>query len=234
MNSGEQTPNPTDPTPNVPATNPSQEVNSVVANSSVKALSPAEIVAAANAAKPALPAQPLKGKTTTVGALTENNDLPPIPHGFVMNPNAHSARFERKKVAFLENLYDALTPEHTCQAIGVSLRTFYDWLKNDKNFNDAYVRVDRHLTARLARQALSRGIRGSDNLLMFMLKSRDARYRDKVQAEVDPKQLEQIVSTFVNALRKNVPNTCPHCKSDLKLDGKVREMLVGLSKGLRP
>lgn len=157
-----------------------------------------------------------------------------VEHGFIPNPNARRQGQERKKLAFLDNYNKFVTPAHTAQAIGVSVRTFYDWCKDDANFNAAFQVVDKHLTDRLIRIALSRAFRGSDNLLMFMLKARDGRFREKIAAEINQADIERIVSTLVAALRKSIPDTCPHCKVNLNLSAKVENMLASLSKGTQP
>lgn len=156
----------------------------------------------------------------------------PIHHGYVADEN-DALKTRVKKVAFLDNFNRFVTPAHTCQAIGIAIPTFYLWLHNDQAFADAYQIVERHLTDRLVRIATSRAIRGSDNLLMFMLKARDPRYREKLQAEFDPKQVEALVRDIVTSLRKSVPNNCPHCKKDLKLSEKVEQMLVDLTRGAK-
>lgn len=157
-------------------------------------------------------------------------ELSAIQHGYSIN-SERPVRSEIKKLAFLDAYNRFITPAHTCQAIGVSLNTFYLWLNSDPKFSQAFQIVERHLTDRLVRVAAARAIKGSDNLLMFMLKARDPRFREKLQAELDPKQVDALVRDIVGSLRKNIPNTCPHCKKGLNLSEKVEEMLADLSKG---
>lgn len=156
----------------------------------------------------------------------------PIEHGFVPDPKNRLQRIEKKKLAFLDHYNTFITPAHTAQAVGISVRTFYQWCKDDARFLSAFETVDRHLTDRMIRIATSRAFRGSDNLLMFMLKSRDGRFRDKINAEINQADIERIVGTLVNALRKSIPDTCPHCKVNLNLSAKVEQMLTALSKGV--
>lgn len=154
-----------------------------------------------------------------------------VLHEFVPNPDG-KIMSESRKLAFLDYFNDFLTPSHTAQAIGVSLRTFYDWLEGDPKFKKAFHIVNRHLIDRYAKMATARAFRGSDNLLMFMLKANDPMYRDKVQAELDPKMIEAMAKNIVNALRRSVPDMCPHCKTNLGLSQKVESMLKNLGKGL--
>lgn len=153
----------------------------------------------------------------------------PIVHGFTVNKKSKSP-IEWKKPLFLTAYYEQFTVTHTCGAIGISRRTFYAWMEDDENFNKAFTIVENSITERMMRTAMARGIRGSDNLLMFMLKYRDPAFRDKAVAELDPKTVDNLVNTFVEALRKNVPDACPHCHVNLNLSGKVSKMLMSLSK----
>lgn len=182
-------------------------------------------------------AQPLPDEKAVIAQGSQTNDTPkesdkPVEHGFTPDPNARLQRIEKKKLAFLDNYNTFITPAHTAQAVGISVRTFYQWCKDDVRFASAYEAVDRHLTDRMIRIATSRAFRGSDNLLMFMLKSRDGRFRDKINAEINQADIERIVSTLVSSLRKSIPDTCPHCKSALNLSAKVESMLLALSKGV--
>lgn len=169
--------------------------------------------------------KPFKAGTDTAAA-----EETPVQHGFEPDPNK-PIRYEIKKKAFLDAYNKFITPAHTCQALMIPLPTFYGWLDRDPEFNRAFQFVERHLTDRMIRVAAARAIRGSDNLLMFMLRARDNRFHQKLQAEVDPQQIEAIVRDIVDSLRKTVPNSCPHCKKELRLSEKVEEMLIELSKG---
>lgn len=159
-------------------------------------------------------------------------DDQPVAHGFVPNPDASQPRSENRKLTFLDNYCTQWTITHTCLASRVGRKTFYEWMKNDASFAAAFEIVDASVTDRFKRVAMRRADRGSDNLLMFMLKYRDPGFRDRVQAEIDPKQIEQIVNTLVDALRKFIPDNCPHCKNNLNLTNKVANMLEGLSNGV--
>lgn len=182
-------------------------------------------------------AKPLQDENIALAKDSQESDKQkesdnPIEHGFEPDPNARLKRIEYKKLAFLNNYNKLITPAHTAQAVGISVRTFYQWCKDDARFMAAFETVDRHLTDRMIRIATSRAFRGSDNLLMFMLKARDGRFRDKINAEINQADIERIVSTLVSALRKSIPDTCPHCKANLNLSAKVEQMLTALSKGV--
>lgn len=181
-----------------------------------------------NGAEPATSASPLKGIEKPAGEKKIEHIV--VAHQFVPDPEGKPMS-ETRKLAFLDYFNDFLTPAHTCAAVGISLRSFYDWLEKDKLFKKAFFVVDRHLTDRLVGMATARALRGSDNLMMFMLKARDPHYRDKIQAELDPKVGEKMAKDIVNALRRSVPESCPHCKMNLGLSQKVADMLKNLGKG---
>ena len=78
----------------------------------------------------------------------------------------------------------------------------------------------------------ARGIRGSDDLIKFLLKYHDPGFRERSHLDIDPKFIDNIVNAMLDALRKTIPETCPHCKTNLGLTNKVNKMLLSLSKGV--
>ena len=153
-----------------------------------------------------------------------------IEHGFKPNPEARLPLQEMKKVQFLNVYIKIKNPALTCGALGIGRRTFYDWMDNDKKFKEAFDHVNWVTVGMMAAEATRRAEDGSDHLLEFLLKAYDPIYRDKVSAELDKSEIDRIVSTLVEALRANIPDTCPHCKSNLNLSSKVEMMLQALSR----
>ena len=154
-----------------------------------------------------------------------------IEHGFTPNPEARLPLQEMKKVQFLNVYIKIKNPALTCGALGIGRRTFYDWLDNDKKFKESFDHVNWVTVGMMAAEATRRAEDGSDHLLEFLLKAYDPQYRDRVSAELEDGEVARIVSTLVDALRSNIPDTCPHCKSNLNLSQKVEMMLQTLSRG---
>jgi len=154
-----------------------------------------------------------------------------VLHGFKPDSKAKDKKQEILKLKFLDNYFDEMTVTHTLAVIGVDHPTFERWKDTDRAFSKAYSVCYNAVTDRMKRVAIARGIRGSDNLLMFVMKQQDPSFRDRMLTEMDPKVVENIVNALVLALRKNIPDSCPHCKNNLHLTEKVTRMLATLSSG---
>lgn len=155
-----------------------------------------------------------------------------VKHGFKPNLKAQDRQAEKKKLKLLNCYYEEMTITHALSRVGVDFPTFEVWRENDKSFSKAFAVCWNAITDRLKRIGIKRGLNGSDNLLMFVLKQQDPSFRDKMLTEMDPKIVENIVNTLVLALRKNIPDSCPHCKNNLHLSQKVARMLSSLTMGM--
>jgi hypothetical protein len=153
-----------------------------------------------------------------------------IEHGFTPNPEAHLYQQEMKKLQFLNVYVKVKNPAVVCGSLGIPRRTFYAWLEQDKRFKEAFDHVNWITIGFLATEATKRAEDGSDHLLEFLLKAYDPVYREKVSAELEKTEIDRIVVTLVDALRSNIPDTCPHCKSNLNLSSKVEMMLQSLTR----
>lgn len=187
--------------------------------------SPSSVVNNKNIERASASSNPQKGKPIETPRVV-------IEHGFVPDLSSKHRAREKRKLAFLDCYYDQMTISHAAAAIGISGRIVYEWQADDRKFARAFDICWQAVTDRLKRVGMSRAIRGSDNLLMFMLKAHDPSYRERIQAELDPKMIDNLVNTLVDSLRKVVPNNCPHCKMNLGLTEKVARMLSNLSQGV--
>ena len=98
------------------------------------------------------------------------------------------------------------------QAAGISRQTYYDWYDTDDEFREAAKEAKQAATDAMEHEAWRRAVQGvekpyfyqgrvvghireySDNLLMFLLKSRDPdRFKDHVSAEVRGEGLTIII-----------------------------------------
>ena len=172
------------------------------------------------------------GAISASGQISQG-EINKIHHGFIPNPNKE-LKWEIKKLEFLDSYYNELTPTHTCVHVGISLRAFQNWCNQDREFARSFQEVFTAVGDRLKRVAIARGIRGSDDLLKFLLRYHDPGFRERSHLDIDPKLIDNIVNAMLDALRKTVPENCPHCKSNLGLTKKVGTMLEKLSKGIAP
>lgn len=96
---------------------------------------------------------------------------------------------QEKKQAFLDNYAKFIRATQTAKAIGIGIRTHYDWLKRDDVYNAAFARLKKEVDAdrleevekEIHDRSLDRDAYGSSTLLMFEAKAlHPSRYREQV------------------------------------------------------
>jgi len=149
---------------------------------------------------------------------------------FVPDPNSPAYK-EKNKRRFLDQFVKHGTVGDACKTSGVNRSTVYRWRQQDAPFAEAFDEVNMTITDDLEGHALARAKAGSDLLTIFLLKTRNPeRFNDKYMQGISAKMIDNLVNTLVDALRKNVPNNCPHCKTNLGLTDRVAETLKHLSE----
>lgn len=141
---------------------------------------------------------------------------------------------EAKKAIFLEKYREAGTRLVACRAANISRHAVYDWEKNDPAFAAAMREAEKEVVEILENTALQRATRGgSDQLLMFMLKALDGdKYSERIRHEFTAKTLDAVVSEVLDAIRANVPDFCPHCKTSLDIAPAIARELLDMSARL--
>ncbi len=139
-----------------------------------------------------------------------------------------------KKQAFLDNFKDYGTIYHTGMYIGVPLTTIIGWLNDDAAFGEAFKKIRMIPGYMIERAAIERAKDSknqADVMRIFMLKNLlpDA-YGEVERHEVEVTIKDMLVTQFVAIIQQTVPNTCPHCKTNLGLQAKVAEELQALSE----
>jgi len=138
------------------------------------------------------------------------------------------------KQSFLDQFAEYGTSYHTCRAVGLPLSTLYDWLNADEDFAEAFKQVQRIPGYFVERAALKRARderSNADVLRIFFLKNllRD-KYGEADRLSIEIKVQEILVSGFVSLVQQNIPNFCPHCKTELNLSKKLAGELVAMSE----
>lgn len=116
----------------------------------------------------------------------------------------------RMRERFLKALSDGATVGDACRSAGIARRTAYTWRDRDKEFREAWDSAILDGVDALEGEALRRAVRGviepvvsagklvtkvrkySDTLLIFLLKARDPRFRDKSAVELTGKDGEPL------------------------------------------
>lgn len=141
---------------------------------------------------------------------------------------------EAKKAIFLEKYREAGTRLVACRAANVSRTAVFTWENNDPAFAAAMREAEKEVVEILENTALQRATRGgSDQLLMFMLKALDGdKYSERIRHEFTAKTLDAVVSEVLEAIRTNVPEFCPHCKTSLDIAPAIARELLDMSARL--
>ena len=146
-------------------------------------------------------------------------------------PTHKYASKAHKKQQFLDAFSRMKTIWAASRAVGVSRNTIINWRKLDPEFRAAFEVADVECTEQLETVAHDRALKGkSDQLLIFLLKSRNPdKYKERVQHDLDPKVMDILVSQFINVIKKNVNDVCPHCNTHLGLTTAIAKDLEALS-----
>ena len=109
-----------------------------------------------------------------------------------MDDNADLGLFHQithlKKRAFLGAFAECGNVKQSATAAGVSREIHYVWLRNDKEYEAAFIEAERMAVSTLEDEARQRAVgpEGSDTLLIFLLKGlRPDRYKDRSQVTHD-------------------------------------------------
>jgi AcrR family transcriptional regulator len=141
---------------------------------------------------------------------------------------------DANKKLFLEKYRECGTRLVACRAVNISRKSVYDWEKNDPEFAAAMREAEKEVVEILENTALQRATSGgSDQLLMFLLKALDGnKYSERIRHEFTSKTLESVVTEVLDAIRKNVPDFCPHCRTALDIAPAVAKDLMDMSERL--
>lgn len=133
------------------------------------------------------------------------------------------------KPVFLREFQNHVTILKTCEIVGVDRGTVYKWRKNDKEFNQAFIDIDSNVTENIERKAIAMALAGDPTLIIFLLKSRDRRYRSRTIHEVNINFMETFVNNVVQIIQTDVPSLCPHCHKLIDFKDRIKTRFKALS-----
>lgn len=139
-----------------------------------------------------------------------------------------------KQQLVIDKLPEYGTVYHACQAAGVSLTSYYTWMKSDEEFATAIhaaKKVPGHMIERVAmRRAMDARI-NADPLRIFMLKNLlPESYGEADKLSIDVRVEEVLVTRFVSIIQNTIPEVCPHCKTHLGLSEVLARELLRCSQ----
>lgn len=107
----------------------------------------------------------------------------------------------KTKRTFLNNLAKVGNITEAAKLTDIDRQTVYNWRNQDKNFAQDMAKSLDTSTQILEDEAYRRAMGKSDLLLMFLLKSRDPKYRDR--QEIDHKGMITISAQIIEARQRS-------------------------------
>jgi hypothetical protein len=122
--------------------------------------------------------------------------------------SAAEVRRGKLRKAFLDGLMEHNKVGATCESIGISISTPYQWAEQSLEFAKAWEKAKIVVASNLEDEAIKRGFNGSDTLLIFMLKAlaperHRERYDVKAKAEVTTVKAEDLTDDQLAAIVKS-------------------------------
>lgn len=163
---------------------------------------------------------------------------------------SREACHEHLKEPFLDALRKVMFVTQASQAVGINRSTVYRWRDADPEFAKRMDGVDLENTDKLKSEAVRRAVIGverdifykgtpvgkfreySDRLLELLLKSRDPKFREAIQHQVEITFVAELTEKIVLSMNQAVPEVCPHCKNHLGLRENVIKELEKISQGI--
>jgi len=130
---------------------------------------------------------------------------------------------------FLASLRLGWPPTAAAKSAFVSRSAAYDYAKKNPEFERAWIKAEKDGLEHMETVLKKRAETSSDYALLAYLKARDDRYRERVHFEIVRKYIGDFAVQVTHILRNTIPETCPHCKTNLGLSLKVAEALRELS-----
>lgn len=138
-----------------------------------------------------------------------------------------------KKARFLEVFARHGTIQSACLEVDVARSLVKYWMNNDQAFRQGMIDAKLTTVDMLKETAIDRARRGSDPLLIFLLKSlAPDEFSERIRHEFTAKTLDAVVSEVLEAIRANVPDFCPHCKTAMDIAPAIARELMDMSARL--
>lgn len=188
--------------------------------------------------------QPAQAQTKTTLEKTLQNTAVPNIHATKTQPRklnpyleaeikSHSIDSLPQNGAWMPKFLTALArgwpPTLAAKSAFVSRTAAYEYAKRNPEFEEAWIRAEKDGLEYMEGILRKRAESASDYALMAFIKARDERYREKVHFEIVRKYIGDFAVQVTHILRNTIPETCPHCKTNLGLSLKVAEALRELS-----
>lgn len=138
----------------------------------------------------------------------------------------------RKKL-FLDVYAKQGTILAACQEARVARSTVSVWIEKDPDFRQGMITAKLATVDMLKKTAIDRAQAGSDPLLIFLLKNlAPDEFSERIRHEFTTKTLDLAVNEFIEVIRMNVPECCPHCKTNLGIAPAIAQELLDMSDRL--
>lgn len=141
---------------------------------------------------------------------------------------------DAKRKIFLQHYREQGTRLTACRLSGLSRSLVWMWERQIPSFAAAMREAEQEVTEKLEDSAIQRATSGqSDQLLMFLLKARDrSKYGERIRHDFAIKTLDAVVEEVLKAIQANVPEFCPHCRTNLNVTPAIAKELLAMSATL--
>lgn len=145
-----------------------------------------------------------------------------------------SPEMEHKRKLFIQHYKEQGTRRSACLLAGVGRDSIHKWEREIPEFAAAMRQAEHEMTEKLEDSAIQRATSGqSDQLLMFLLKARDrSKYGERIRHDFAIKTLDAVVEEVLKAIQANVPEFCPHCRTNLNVTPAIAKELLAMSATL--
>lgn len=120
-----------------------------------------------------------------------------------------------------------------CAVAGMSRETFYQKAKTIPEFKERWERSEARCRIANVQRIQLAASRGTWQASAWWLERKyPEEYAERFRHQADIKFANTLLALVSRALQKNLPETCPHCRTNLDLPEKVSQELMGLSRRL--
>jgi hypothetical protein len=176
---------------------------------------------------------------------TQTFAMPPkrsVPSNPTLKKSAADQTRQDLKNRFLDVYLRTHFISHAAKETGVHRDTVTEWRNVDPIFAAAFNSVREDITeeyeSRLRDLAL--GVKDKDGVLhgdttalIFALKALSPKkYTERFRHEVTNGQQEALLSELISLIKRSLPETCPHCKTNLSLRASLAQQIIELSERL--
>jgi hypothetical protein len=127
-----------------------------------------------------------------------------------------------------------LNRRDACTASGISEDTLANWLRDDSEFSEQFVKSELECKQRnlvMVQKAAARSWQASAWMLERKYKD-EFSLKQTIETVISPELIKNLVANILIAVKKQAPDFCPHCNAHLDLPQKIAREMESMSAAL--